>query len=1714
MTIHAPSDAELLAPWQQALKLQNLEREKRPPIENLVCEGGGVKGLVYAGALEVLDENGILQGVKRVAGSSAGGIVSVLLALGYPPIEIKKLMEDEIDFKSLMDKRVESDPTRFISAKGMKLGVSDLWMLFKHKGVYQGEAFVELSRNLIRNKLEQKLKAEIINQVGDNLLIGSELQTRYEKLLDKYYIKDPANITFSQLNQLNQDFPNLGLKELYLTGTKLSDASLKVFSAENDPNMAIVDALRITMSFPFGFEPVLYQGDYYADGGIADNYPMQIFDHPRFLSHGRNDAKVNPCTLGLLVDSQEEIDARWGVSRESVPATLSRKELVGKVLKGVHGRSHLLKDIYTVNSIQIFDEQVKTMDLNLSKENKAKLISSGQKAMQQYIDDYLGEDIQYQSLPDYQDVYEKYYSKGPVELQRIIEKEIWPFYQTIKGYIDAIEKIDLDNELEKVNTELSLYHSKDRQSQQELYESISDIQDDLADLRYQKELVSQKIQDIEKEKRHLARTAGNEGLSPDEAKRFIEKIDVQRKQLAILQSKISASEASLVELEKNRVRPIYDLIVQKGQLERLKESNIIETLEKSAIIMDEHLDIALEALSHYQKEYPDPRELDNDLASRKDLAEDEEYSQEIEPANTDAGDIKRPALRDYEYSLKLRQLIARLGTGKWGDQISFENRRDLEYNLDPSESVVKLGYGKKMTEFSVTTLEKKSTQSIKYLSFKREYAAPSLKAHFLVPSQQYIQNKNNSLKEIIVAFEPHKSKKDQFTDISRFSKSREALFQEHKNEFIQQIEWAIRQSREKGIKPPDAKFKITIMGEGLAGQDAQYFLAELVKEMNLNKDLYPNLAFIGNIELDLIDPSRVSKPIAVETAENIKNLKKSKPELEIKGYTLIHKYYLRNKNIRRKAQNYFGSSNVLSKVEPSDAVLVAEFRRANKKDAPARVLSNQNESEKELIIQELNKSNLRYRGWFFKTIHLREHQTRKIAKVIFIKYIPGLVKFIAKSPIKISRFTYNRIKEPSVKIVRNIKKRLLTRFQRKRNEPIASWSAQLISGQPQPESSSVEHAWSEAALEFTANAGKTARLKAEKRPPIENMVFEGGGLDVLVLGGALQEMEKNGMLKETKRVAGSSGGGVTAGLLAVGFSADEIIDIFKTKINSSKILDAPISLAGIDKIFSIRGVDIGITEIVSLFRNKGIYKGAAFKNLLQELVSQKLKQNIKQMLFNQLTSEERLFLEKSVPGLSAKERDKLIDDHLENKFKALLQEEGIADLGKITFIQLKKLSEKYPELHLKELFVTGTKISDASLKVFSADSNPEMPIIDAIRITMSYPGGFMPVEFEGEYYVDGSIADNYPMHIFDAPNYLTHGVNEQGVNPCTLGLVVDSQEKINSRWGIISEQKEDIHLKQFVGAVLKGMHHRAEILRDKYNINSIQMSANVALDGTYQLTPIIDFKSPAEFTDRLVQNGHEAVAYYHDNYLSEENGIIRYHLFDHYDDLDRKYDKREPAELKRILEDEIQPLLDSYEKIKDTLKENKAILKSELAICDKELQPYLDKIPQAQALLKLEQDIFLLERQIANMQRVSHTIEKIDSLKANLISLQTQHREIADTLSPQKIEQQKIIRNVRRKQAIQKDLALIFEANSSKGFIEKERDIIERKLGIKHDRKGSVALSSTDTSYRALFFQQSAGQADYPLESSKEKKEKEKEKEKLISPQSHEIPTTPKRSGH
>jgi NTE family protein len=104
-----------------------------------------------------------------------------------------------------------------------------------------------------------------------------------------------------------------------------------------------------------------------------------------------------------------------------------------------------------------------------------------------------------------------------------------------------------------------------------------------------------------------------------------------------------------------------------------------------------------------------------------------------------------------------------------------------------------------------------------------------------------------------------------------------------------------------------------------------------------------------------------------------------------------------------------------------------------------------------------------------------------------------------------------------------------------------------------------------------------------------NLVFKGGGVKGIAYAGALQQLDEMGYLRQIKRVAGTSAGAITASLLALGYTANEIEDIVVNQMDFASFMDKS-WLPG---------------NVSRFLKSFGWYKGDAFKNWLGGLVKTK-----------------------------------------------------------------------------------------------------------------------------------------------------------------------------------------------------------------------------------------------------------------------------------------------------------------------------------------------------------------------------------------------------------------------------------------------------------------------------------------------------------------------------
>ena len=247
-------------------------------IEHFFCgvfEGGGAKGVAYAGALLAMAQQKCW--FSAVAGASAGAITAALVASGLSPEDMGSATDEAL-------KLVQTGV--WAGLRGLRSGAG----YFQSDGLYTW------------------LNALLVAQVK------------------KSGVAPSAAVTFGELYAATRI-------ELNVVSTDLSLNAQIVFSYIDTPECAVADAVVASSSIPFAFASRLLQiedgeelfHDTIVDGGVWSNFPMYIFEDKTFREfYGRTPVELEPARiLGfVLQEHQEQLPPRASKVRfvDPVPA--------------------------------------------------------------------------------------------------------------------------------------------------------------------------------------------------------------------------------------------------------------------------------------------------------------------------------------------------------------------------------------------------------------------------------------------------------------------------------------------------------------------------------------------------------------------------------------------------------------------------------------------------------------------------------------------------------------------------------------------------------------------------------------------------------------------------------------------------------------------------------------------------------------------------------------------------------------------------------------------------------------------------------------------------------------------------------------------------------------------------------------------------------------------------------------------------------------------------------------------------------------------------------------------------------------------------------------------------------------------------------------------------------------------------------------------------
>jgi NTE family protein len=197
----------------------------------LILSGGGSKGLAHVGVLKALEENNIP--IDYIAGTSMGAIIGGLYASGYSPREIEKMVINP-DFERWARGETEDKNIYYFKMPDPNASMVNL----------------KVNYNDIKKKLESRLPTNLISP------------NRMDFAVLEYYASAAAASKYN--------FDSLFVP-------------FRCVAAEIDSNKAVIfrngqlgSAIRASMTYPFYFKPIQINGKILFDGGLYNNFPVDV----------------------------------------------------------------------------------------------------------------------------------------------------------------------------------------------------------------------------------------------------------------------------------------------------------------------------------------------------------------------------------------------------------------------------------------------------------------------------------------------------------------------------------------------------------------------------------------------------------------------------------------------------------------------------------------------------------------------------------------------------------------------------------------------------------------------------------------------------------------------------------------------------------------------------------------------------------------------------------------------------------------------------------------------------------------------------------------------------------------------------------------------------------------------------------------------------------------------------------------------------------------------------------------------------------------------------------------------------------------------------------------------------------------------------------------------------------------------------------------------
>ncbi len=376
-----------------------------------VFEGGGAKGVAFVGALDLLQQVG--RWYDRVAGTSAGAITASLIACGYPATcgnsndcsatgheECIKGLIFNTQFQQFMDHPPVDAITQQEKESCLLMQLMDRVKLpFTPKWVERGLSRLILNGLLLLpdfrflfNWLE---KGGLYQGEVFRLWMNQAIHRQLRTLAEINGIPPPSAFpTFSEAKAITHI-------HLSVVASNLTQNRVLILNENTTPDLPIADAVRMSMSIPFFYRPVIYQQNDVVDGGVISNYPMFLFAEENDYVHNTPE-DLKRTNLGLMLDERiaSPTPSRTHVLQERVMGIEAEHEraLLGPYQRALHLVDTMLsardamhmKNEYHNRTIRLPVKGYSTTQFQMTLDQKRDLCDRGWSATAEFLTQWEG----------------------------------------------------------------------------------------------------------------------------------------------------------------------------------------------------------------------------------------------------------------------------------------------------------------------------------------------------------------------------------------------------------------------------------------------------------------------------------------------------------------------------------------------------------------------------------------------------------------------------------------------------------------------------------------------------------------------------------------------------------------------------------------------------------------------------------------------------------------------------------------------------------------------------------------------------------------------------------------------------------------------------------------------------------------------------------------------------------------------------------------------------------------------------------------------------------------------------------------------------------------------------------------------------------------------------------------------------------------------------